>query len=71
MFSSNMFDGLISMLIIIGLVAGIVIVGIPMYFVGRYYGKHSAYEEAVQHQVLDIRYDQKTGVKEYIWKTNF
>ena len=69
MFSSNMFDGLIGMLIIIGLVAGIVIVGIPMYFVGRYHGKQAVYAESIQHQVLEIRYNEKTGDKEYIWKS--
>ena len=63
------FDGLFGILVVIGLIIGLLLFGVPAYYIGRYYGKQSAYKEAVLHQVLDIRYDQKTGVKEYIWKT--
>lgn len=68
MFSSNMFDHLIGVLIIIGLIIGLLIFGIPMYFVGRHYGKQQIYNEAQSQKVLDIRYNPIDGEKLYIWK---
>ena len=64
------FDGLFGFLVMMGLILGLLFC-VPAYYIGRHNGRQAAYEEAEQHQVLDIRYDQKTGVKEYIWKTNF
>lgn len=61
------FDGILGFFLIIGLVIGLC-VATPMYFVGKHYGKQEVYKEAEQHQVLDIRYNEKSGVKEYIWK---
>ncbi len=68
MFSSNMFDGMITMLIVVGLLAGLIIAGIPMYFVGRYYGKQAVYSEAMQEKVLEIKFDPNDGTKLYIWR---
>lgn len=67
MFSSNMFDGMISMLIGVGLVAGLIVFGLPGYFIGRSNGKIAVYEEVMKRGLLEIRYDQQTGEKIYIW----
>jgi len=47
-----MFDGLIRMLIIIGIIIGLLIFGVPAYFIGKYAGKQAVYSEAQYRKVL-------------------
>ena len=67
MFSSNMFDGMISILIGVGLVAGLIVFGLPGYFIGRSMGKSVVYEEAMKRGLIEIQYDRQTGKMLYIW----
>ena len=65
-----MFDlnGVFSALICIGVLLGLLFLGIPAYFIGKHYGRQEVYNEAIQHKVLDIRYDPNSGDKLVIWK---
>lgn len=62
------FDGLFGVMVCIGIIIGLLFLGIPAYFIGKHYGRQEAYTEAIQHNVLDIKYDPNNGNKIVIWK---
>jgi hypothetical protein len=73
MMGPGMFAGVFEGIIVIGLLVALalgVICALPIYYIGKHYGKEAIYEKAVQEQVLEIKYDSKTGEKLYIWKGN-
>lgn len=64
---AGVFEGIVVIGVLLALVFG-VICGIPVYYIGKHYGEEAIYEKAIQEQVLEIKYDSKTGEKLYIWK---
>jgi hypothetical protein len=61
-------NGIIAVLVLIGLIIGATIFSIPAYLIGKHYGKQAVYNEAIQHKSLIIQYHPTTGDKLYIWK---
>ena len=65
------FNGLLGVLLCMGIIIGVLVFGIPAYFIGKNIGKHigkqEAYTEAIQHKVLDIKYNTINGEKQFIW----
>jgi hypothetical protein len=67
MFSSGMFESMVTIIFIMGLLVGVLVIGVPGYFIGMYYGKSVVYKEAIDRGVLEVRYNSVSGEKEYIW----
>jgi hypothetical protein len=71
MMGSGAFAGVVEAVLIlafiIGCVLGFLLFGLPGYFIGKHYGKQEIYAEAQTHKALEIKYDEKTGEKVYIW----
>ena len=74
MFSANdivgaFLDGFAPRILIVGIINA-VIIGIPVMYIGIKIGENTAYADAIQHKVLEVKYNSSTGDKEFHWSSN-